>query len=276
MIERIGLLRAPADRRGLAGRHATSALMPTRVSVAADLERELFTAGDFLAWLTPERFADLIDGEIFVDAAVSLRHADLLNFLDGLLRAYIDRHRLGFLYRESVAVRHPAVDGAKRRPQAPQAIAVVDTVLRLLRTPRGQPSGGSTPPPRPTSDNQSRASSTTPVPSSFRSIDPVPDVLRLTGPLQAHFWIGKDLLSTEFPCPTIRPILLSIMRSQPAPRQPSDAQWAGAEAPVGLRRPTPGRPAARRLERPKIAAGISTTTSAPHSALGGRNAGRRI
>ena len=79
--------------------------MPTRVSVAAGLDRELLTAGDFLEWLTPERFADLIDGEIFVHAAVSLRHADLLNFLDAILRAYIDRHRLGFLYRESVAVR---------------------------------------------------------------------------------------------------------------------------------------------------------------------------
>ncbi len=79
--------------------------MPTRVSVAADLERELLTAGDFLEWLTPERFADLIDGEVFVHAAVSLRHADLLNFLDGVLRAYIDRRGLGFLYRESVAVR---------------------------------------------------------------------------------------------------------------------------------------------------------------------------
>ena len=79
--------------------------MPTRVSVAAGLDRELLTSGDFLEWLTRERFADLIDGEIFMHAAVSLRHADLLNFLDAILRAYIDRHRLGFLYRESVAVR---------------------------------------------------------------------------------------------------------------------------------------------------------------------------
>ena len=79
--------------------------MPTRVSVAADLERELLTAEDFLEWLDPERFADLIDGEIFVHSAVSIRHADLLNFLDWILRGYIERHGLGFLYRESVAVR---------------------------------------------------------------------------------------------------------------------------------------------------------------------------
>lgn len=36
---------------------------------------------------------------------VSIRHADLLNFLDRLLGAYVDRRRLGFLYREVVAVR---------------------------------------------------------------------------------------------------------------------------------------------------------------------------
>lgn len=36
---------------------------------------------------------------------VSIRHADLLNFLDRLMGTYIDRHRLGVLYREVVAVR---------------------------------------------------------------------------------------------------------------------------------------------------------------------------
>ena len=79
--------------------------MPTRVSVAADLERELLTAEDFLSWLTPKRRADLLDGEIFMHSPVSIRHADLLNFVDGIMRAYVDRRRLGFLYREVVAVR---------------------------------------------------------------------------------------------------------------------------------------------------------------------------
>ncbi len=36
---------------------------------------------------------------------VSTRHADLLNFLDRLLGSYVDRHELGVLYREVVAVR---------------------------------------------------------------------------------------------------------------------------------------------------------------------------
>ncbi len=79
--------------------------MPTRVSAAADLERELLTAEDYLERLDPEHFADLIDGEIFMHSPVSIRHATLLNFLDRLLGTYVDRHRLGVLFRESVAVR---------------------------------------------------------------------------------------------------------------------------------------------------------------------------
>ncbi len=79
--------------------------MPTRVSAAADLERELLTATDFLTWLEPGRHADLIDGEVFMHSPVSIRHANLLNFVDALMRLYIDRHRLGVLYREVVAVR---------------------------------------------------------------------------------------------------------------------------------------------------------------------------
>ena len=79
--------------------------MPTRVSAAADLERELLTAEDFLEWLEPGRTADLIDGEVFMHSPVSIRHARLLNFLDRLLGTYVDRHRLGELFREEVAVR---------------------------------------------------------------------------------------------------------------------------------------------------------------------------
>ena len=79
--------------------------MPTRVSAAIDLERDLLTAEDFLEWLEPGRSADLLDGEIFMHSPVSIRHAELLNFLDRLLGTYVDRHRLGRLYREVVAVR---------------------------------------------------------------------------------------------------------------------------------------------------------------------------
>lgn len=79
--------------------------MPPKISVAADLERELLTAQDFIEWLKPGRHADLIDGEVFMHSPVSIRHADLLNFVDGLLRMYVNRRELGRLYREVVAVR---------------------------------------------------------------------------------------------------------------------------------------------------------------------------
>ena len=78
--------------------------MLTPVS-AADLERELLTAEDFLEWLEPGTCADLIDGAIRMHSPVSIPHADLLNFLDRLLGTYVDRHGLGRLYREVVAVR---------------------------------------------------------------------------------------------------------------------------------------------------------------------------
>lgn len=79
--------------------------MPTKVSVSATTERELLTSQDFLGWLEPGRHADLIDGEVFMHSPVSTRHADLLNFLDAVMRYYIDRRELGRLYREVVAVR---------------------------------------------------------------------------------------------------------------------------------------------------------------------------
>ena len=79
--------------------------MPTTVSECATVHRELWTADDFLQWLEPGRHADLIDGEKFMHSAVNLRHADLLNFLDHLLRSYVEQRRLGKVYREVVAVR---------------------------------------------------------------------------------------------------------------------------------------------------------------------------
>jgi len=79
--------------------------MPTLVAESKTIQRDLLTAEDFLDWLEPGVHADLIDGETSMHSPVSLRHADLLNFVDHLLRSYLDQHRLGALYREVVAVR---------------------------------------------------------------------------------------------------------------------------------------------------------------------------
>src|ERR1700741_2452198 len=65
----------------------------------------LLTSEEFLGWLQPGVFADLIGGEILMLSPVNLRHARLVNFMDRLLGAYVEHEDLGELHRESVAVR---------------------------------------------------------------------------------------------------------------------------------------------------------------------------
>ena len=80
--------------------------MATLVSESAKVERQLWTDADFLDWLQPGKRADLIDGEKFTHSPVALVHADLVNFLDFLLRLHLEQSGLGGrLYREAVAVR---------------------------------------------------------------------------------------------------------------------------------------------------------------------------
>jgi Uma2 family endonuclease len=76
--------------------------MPTTNSIA----HQLWTADEFLEWLEPGVFADLIDGEILMHSPVSLLHANLTNFLDRLLASFIEHKGLGgVVHREVVAVR---------------------------------------------------------------------------------------------------------------------------------------------------------------------------
>jgi Uma2 family endonuclease len=67
--------------------------------------RPLVSSGQFLDWLGPGVHADLIAGQIFIHSPVTLRHADYGNFLDNLMRNYIEEYDLGELHRETVAVR---------------------------------------------------------------------------------------------------------------------------------------------------------------------------
>jgi Uma2 family endonuclease len=85
--------------------HGNFPVMPTMVSASNVIERRLWTAEDFLRWLEPGLHADLINGEKCMHSPVNLRHASLINFVDGILRLYIERHGLGVLHRETVAVR---------------------------------------------------------------------------------------------------------------------------------------------------------------------------
>jgi len=79
--------------------------MATIVAESKSIRHELWTADDFLDWLQPGVHADLIDGEKAMHSPVNLRHADLTNFVDRLLASHLEKHRLGRLYREVVAVR---------------------------------------------------------------------------------------------------------------------------------------------------------------------------
>ena len=65
----------------------------------------LLTSEEFLDWLQPGIHADLIGGFIHMHSPVRFNHARLLNFLDHLLRSYIEEEHLGELHREVVAVR---------------------------------------------------------------------------------------------------------------------------------------------------------------------------
>jgi Uma2 family endonuclease len=79
--------------------------MATAVAQARPRGQRLLTSEEFLEWLEPGVFADLIGGEIFMHSPVNLRHARLMNFMDRLLGTYIEHEDLGELHRESVAVR---------------------------------------------------------------------------------------------------------------------------------------------------------------------------
>jgi Uma2 family endonuclease len=79
--------------------------MVTMGSLKDKVERRLWTAEEFLDWLEPGKQADLIEGQIYMRSPVNFRHADRLNFLDHLLRSYLESHNLGRLYREVVAIR---------------------------------------------------------------------------------------------------------------------------------------------------------------------------
>ena len=74
-------------------------------AVAEESARRILSADEFLDWLEPKIYADLLSGEIVMHSPVSLRHAHLLNFVDRLLASYIEEKRLGSLFRENVAVR---------------------------------------------------------------------------------------------------------------------------------------------------------------------------
>lgn len=79
--------------------------MPTTVATGKNVEWQLLTADEFLDWLQPGVFADLIDGEKLMHSPVHLKHARLVRFTRALLEQYIERRSLGEMLSEVWAVR---------------------------------------------------------------------------------------------------------------------------------------------------------------------------
>jgi Uma2 family endonuclease len=90
---------APPPRRSAAPRRSRQPAPPKPAPA------RFLTSEQFLDWLEPGLHADLIGGEIHMHSPVNLRHANLVNFLDHLLRSFLEEHPLGVLHRETVAVR---------------------------------------------------------------------------------------------------------------------------------------------------------------------------
>jgi len=92
---------------GLAAVRAADYLptMPDTASMPLPVKDQLWTAEQFLDWLTPGKKAELIDGEKHMHSPVNLKHARLLNFIHLLLSLHVERHKLGEVHREVVAVR---------------------------------------------------------------------------------------------------------------------------------------------------------------------------
>jgi Uma2 family endonuclease len=79
--------------------------MLTAPALPKSAGHRLLTSEEFLEWLQPGVRADLIGGEIVMHSRVNLRHARLINFIDHLLRCYIEHENLGESHREAVAIR---------------------------------------------------------------------------------------------------------------------------------------------------------------------------
>jgi Uma2 family endonuclease len=84
----------------------TAAKPPKRLTARRPRVARMLTSEEFLDWLEPGVFADLIAGEIHMHSPVNIAHVRLTNFVDHLLRDFLDEtETAGELHRETVAVR---------------------------------------------------------------------------------------------------------------------------------------------------------------------------
>lgn len=79
--------------------------MPTNVATGRTSQRELLSAEEFLDWLQPGVFADLIDGEKYMHSPVHIKHATLVDFVRTLMRLHVESRDAGLVLGEVWAVR---------------------------------------------------------------------------------------------------------------------------------------------------------------------------
>lgn len=84
---------------------ATLSVAPPKPAKPGQASPRLTSSEEFLNWLQPGVHADLIGGEIHMHSPVSIRHAQMVNFMDHLLRSHLDQSQAGVLFRETVAFR---------------------------------------------------------------------------------------------------------------------------------------------------------------------------
>ena len=73
-------------------------------SIRMPLRARLRTAGEFLDWLQPKVYADLIGGQRFMHSPVNFHHSQQLSFVQMILALYVERRQLGQIDRENIAV----------------------------------------------------------------------------------------------------------------------------------------------------------------------------
>ena len=68
---------------------------------------------EFLAWADEDTHAEWVAGEIVLMSPASLGHQDLLDFLNRLIRAFVEAHQLGRVYFAPVLMRLPTRPSAR-------------------------------------------------------------------------------------------------------------------------------------------------------------------
>lgn len=91
--------------------------------------RRRLTETEFEEWCTGDTWAEWIDGEVILMSPVNYHHADLLAFLLGLIRGFVEEKSLGVVLTEPFQVRF----GRLRRRRSPDIFFVSNRRRSLIK-----------------------------------------------------------------------------------------------------------------------------------------------